>query len=788
MSMLGRYAAGMAAMLVVCPAAAMAQPALDAALHARRTSAPPRIDGRLDDEAWSHAVPLRSFVQNFPEENTAPTEATEVRVLYDDHALYVAIRCDDREAARIVAPIARRERPDLESDYVALQLDSRGDRRTAFGFAVTAAGVQFDNTIYDDTEMSLDWDAVWPSATSRDDRGWTAELAIPLDVLRFDDAAIDRWQIYVQRYISRRKELVEWPYLSRDNAAQVSRFGAIEGIDGLRPTRTMYLVPYVGLTSVFEHAETRTELDPSAGIDIKLPLTSGLTLDATVFPDFGQIESDQLVLNLTTFETYVREKRGFFLEGGDLFAPPVRVASDDSPAIQLFNSRRIGHGATIAGAGKLSGRIGDRTAISILDAVTLAGTTPMSESSSPLTSFSVARIRRDGAASHVGATAAVVAPLERRDEFPTSVTGGADFALQDEGRSYAALGQVVASARQGGTTSTVAPDGTVIGDGARGLGAQLQLAKQSGAWIGSLYQEYESPELDLEAAGYLKRQNFLRTQGSVTYRQLAAHGPFVESRVEVLAEATATADASTNVGRRVLVRPEATLGSFWMVGATLGGDLAAFDVRETGDGTPLARPATTNGEVHVTTDNRRRVFTTAYAQGVVGGRFAGERVRSYGGGADTTLRIGERTELLVGVAYARQVDPPRLRLADAATSTYYLAPLDVESASLTMNATVTITPTLTLQSFAQLLIADGAYRGSFAQMPGADGRLAIDALTAAPAPDGAAGDFEATELDAHLVMHWEYRPGSRLFAVVTHELRDRESTTALLLKLSYFWK
>src|SRR5205823_3920665 len=157
--------------------------------------------------------------------------------------------------------------------------------------------------LFNDNELSLDWDAVWESATSRDDHGWSAELAIPLDVLRFDVDSVARWHVYVQRYISRRKESDEWPYLSRDTAAQVSRFAPVDGIDMLRPRRAIYLVPYVAGSTIYARRPTGDAGDPSGtdvsgkvGGDAKLAITPALTLDVTVNPEFSQIEADELVL------------------------------------------------------------------------------------------------------------------------------------------------------------------------------------------------------------------------------------------------------------------------------------------------------------------------------------------------------------------------------------------------------------------------------------------------------------------------------------------------------------
>src|SRR5262249_42248442 len=191
-----------------------------------------------------------------------------------------------------------------------------------------AAGVHFDGTYFNDTDGALAWDAVWSVETTRDEQGWTAEFALPLDILRFDAASMARWRVYLQRYVSRRKELDEWPYMSRDQSALVSRFSPITGVQGLRPQRALYLIPYAAASVTYARRPpgdltdlVGTDSRYKGGFDAKLALTPALSLDATANPDFAQIDADQLILNLTTFETFFAEKRQFFLEGGDLFTP-----------------------------------------------------------------------------------------------------------------------------------------------------------------------------------------------------------------------------------------------------------------------------------------------------------------------------------------------------------------------------------------------------------------------------------------------------------------------------------
>src|SRR5262249_17055086 len=249
------------------------------------------------------------------------------------------------------------------------------------------------------------------------------------------------------------------------------------------------------------------------------------------------------------------------------------------------------------------------------------------EALAPANNFGVLRVRQDilsGGA--VGATIVGVTPLDHTDTFHAAYAGGFDLALQTRDHTYTALAQVVGSLRLGGDeVQTVRhPDGTVSHNQSRGVGAQLQLAKEGGThWVGRLYQEYESPELDLNDAGYLKRQNFFRTQGTLTYRELQPHGPFLQSKIDVIGEATENADLSTNVGRRIILNPESTTRGFWTIGAFLQGELRSFDIRETGDGARLERPPWFYANLYLNSDTRRSVFTSLSASGRLGDVHAG---------------------------------------------------------------------------------------------------------------------------------------------------------------------
>ncbi|HEX7239504.1 MAG TPA: DUF5916 domain-containing protein, partial [Longimicrobiaceae bacterium] len=335
--------------------------------RATRTDRAPRIDGRLDDEAWAAAVPITEFTQVDPVEGAPASERTEARVLFDDDALYVGVRLYDRHP--VSARLGRRDMPIGDSDWVGLMIDSYHDHRTAFGFDLNPAGVRRDEIKIIDVDDNS-WDPVWEGATSVDSAGWSAEYRIPFSQLRFSPRDEQTWGIQVERIIRRNQEYSVSAFTPKKERGGVPRYGHLEGLRGVRPGRRLEVLPYtVARAEYVDPAgnpfRTDSEYGTSAGVDLKYRVTSNLTLDATVNPDFGQVELDPADVNLSAYETFFQEKRPFFVEGADAFA-----FGTGSGASNLFYSRRIGRtpqlfapgaaeelsATTILGAAKLSGK------------------------------------------------------------------------------------------------------------------------------------------------------------------------------------------------------------------------------------------------------------------------------------------------------------------------------------------------------------------------------------------------------------------------------------------------
>lgn len=308
-------------------------------LRAHRTAQPPVMDGRLDEAVWTEAAVLRDFTQQWPELSAPSQKRTEVRVLYDDHFLYVGGRLfHPKGKVDVVRQVHRRDQSS-PSDWFACFIDSAHDHRAAFSFMVNAANVQRDGIHFEDQGDDLSWDGVWESAVHVDEEGWSAELKIPLSLLRFHNGGgPQRWGInFARRDEGKARETSYWYMPARGVNAWVSGFHHLEGLEGLKPQPRREWLPYLSLQRKFETTQPYDDRrwTTRAGLDAHLGLSTHSQLDLSLRPDFGQVEVDQAVLNLSTVETYFPEKRPFFIEGMELF---------QLPGTKLFYSRRIGPG------------------------------------------------------------------------------------------------------------------------------------------------------------------------------------------------------------------------------------------------------------------------------------------------------------------------------------------------------------------------------------------------------------------------------------------------------------
>jgi hypothetical protein len=810
----------------------------DKKIAAVRITTPPKIDGKLDDAVWQQVPVDDRFSQIQPLEHHAPTEKTDLQVAYDDDSIYFAFRCWDDQPSKIVSRLTRRDR-DVEADWVGVLIDSRHDRSSGFAFRVNVANVQLDALWYGDTNQSSDWDAVWESATSRDDKGWTAELRIPLSALRFSSANTQEWGFDAARYISRNKEMDFWSFIPTTAAGFVSVMGTMTGLEGLHPRRTFELRPYAAarVTSTTTSGGALLGLDPGggaatptieAGLDLKLGVTSDLTLDATVNPDFGQVEADQVILNLSRFEAYFPEKRPFFLEGTDLF---------DTPAFNMFYTRRIGQlpvevaaGDGIVGpmgkpllvddtdssvriwsAAKLAGKVADKLQIGAVEAVTGAqsvtaeGTdgSHQSVTLSPLRNFSVARARYDfGGASYVGAMATAVDRLGGHvysaEHDHDAYTQGLDGMWVIDPEHWRVRGQVALSEKLGGTgwqtrdgtpcdpavRSDCIPltrqDGTMEKPGALGWAFCGQFNGNYRHW--NAHGEYRamSPDLDLNDLGYAPNFNMHQLNTFGGYQQPVPHGIFRSwgwwgGQGERFSMQGVLVDAWAATGVDLSFMNYLNMGLEFDTPTTP----RIWDIYETYDGSPYEKQEMFNWQGYFNTDSRKAVILSGFAH--YGWNQLGEH--DVAANANVAFQLIPQLELSLSPSVE---DSKLLRFYQCTDPTgqsctvltdlrrYMFANQDATFVSLTGRATWTFSPRMSLQAYAQLFADRGSFSG-YRTIDTMGGRPVIhrgDMMTSTFNGDNDGDgvkddDFQDLSLNVNIVLRWEFRPGSELLGVFT---------------------
>ncbi len=543
----------------------------------------PRIDGVLDDPAWAQARWFSDFRQKEPVQGADPSEGTEVAFLYDGQALYVGARLSMRDPSQIRALVTRRDQ-EVNADRLIVSLDTYRDRRTAYSFALTAAGVRLDWYHPQDNEdnRDLSFDPVWVGRARVDADGWTAEMRIPFSQLRFAGRGEQIWGVNVVRILPSKNEEDFWVYVPRDETGWSSRFGTLEGIRDIAPSTRLELMPYLASAAVVtsdtlvdprDPFHDVTEGEARVGVDVKMGLGPNLTMDVTVNPDFGQVEADPAEVNLTQFETFFRERRPFFIEGSQLL---------EGQGPGYYYSRRIGAPprgpadgdfvdrpptSTILGAAKLTGRLPSGLSVGVVAAVTereYARTFTAVNGSfrdlevAPLTGFGVVRLMQEfgSSASTVGLSLTGV----RRDVAGgdplgellarQAYAGGMDWRLRLSGGAFEVRGWVGFSYVEGDSNAIARvqrsparyfqrPDQDYVTfDPARtslaGYVAGLSVFKLSGRhWLWGARTTLDSPGFEINDAGQLNTADELTAFAFLIYRNTEPGPVFRRYAIEV---------------------------------------------------------------------------------------------------------------------------------------------------------------------------------------------------------------------------------------------------------------
>jgi hypothetical protein len=805
-----RFALGLHSLLAVLAASAHAQggtssstqPSLPVSQAVRATGRV-HLDGKLDERAWVEAPVTDIFTQIDPLEGQPASQKTEVRVVYDDDALYVGARLHD--SGRITARLGRRDMPLGDSDWFGVMIDSYHDHRTAFGFDVNPAGVRRDEVKTIDQDDNS-WDPVWEVVTSLDTAGWVAEYRIPFSQLRFESLADQVWGIQFERVIGRNREYDVSTFIPKRERGGVPRYGHLSGLRDVQPGKRLEFLPYtVSRAEYIDRGlnpyKTREEYNATAGLDLVVRASSNLTMNATFNPDFGQVEVDPAVVNLGVYETFFEEKRPFFVEGSEIFA----FGAEGTSGGQLFYTRRVGRepslapptqradmpdATTILGAAKLSGKAAGWS-LGVLEAVTDRESARFRDANDadrkavvePLSNYFVGRARRelrDGRTFVGGIVSAVNRRLEtdvlastlRKSAF----AGGVDFRHELGDRTWVIHGDAEAS-RIAGTTSAMVlvqqqpnhylqrPDADHLevdssATSLAGYSVNLTLAKQQGEhWRGSVAGALTSPRYEVNDMGFSYRTDRQDAQVELQY---------VENRPGTVLRHWNT-DLSVRSEHNYAFDPIltiATLGvgtqtvGYWSIFANAQRFFTAYDDRLTRGGPMAIRPGQTSASLMMESDTRKPITA---GLGVVVGRGDYDQW-NWNVGVEVGVKASSRWNLTLTPSVTRQ------RVAAQYVSTvadplysptfgrrYVFAPLDQTEVGLETRFNLTFTPRLSLETYVQPLISSADY-GSAKQL--------VTPKTFDFVPYGGAVpdlDFNLRSLRGNAVLRWEWRQGSTLY-------------------------
>jgi hypothetical protein len=734
-------------------------------IRALQTSEHIKVDGKLDDAAWGKAEPVDRFTQRDPEEGKAASERTEVRILIGDDALYVGVRLEDDEPKKIHRRLSRRD--DLSGDYFALLLDSYHDHLTTYRFRVNPAGSYDDSYIDSRGNSDFSWDPVWNVHTTMDANGWTAEMEIPLSQLRFNPSADGEWGIQMRRWIDRKQEQDEFSFVPKKEQDDASRYGNLTGLGPLAMSRHLEILPYSLAKADYHHVavgdpfQDGSDRAGSVGADLKYGLTSNLTLDATVNPDFGQVEVDPAVVNLTAVETFFPERRPFFIEGADLFRFGQSRSQNNFNNTIPFHARRIGRApqlalggadfsfvdspsaTTIDAALKLTGKTTGGWSVGGLDAVTSREWADYMDTLGvhrrspvePLTNYMVARLRHeyDQGNTSVGILGTSVI-REQSDPALTSMlrsrayVTGMDFNRFWGGRNWSLDGFILGSHVRG-TREAIdltqrssvryyqRPDAKHLHyDPTRtsltGAAEQVSLNKLSGKhWQGSMTYQDWSPGFEIDDVGYL---NMVDSRGFST---LALYKQNTPGKVFHNWDAFAFTNHSANHGWDLTYQGyegdmEGTFRNYWYGDVRLSFYPGAFDDRLTRGG-PLSRQPP-GGRVRLTANSDMRKGFQYGCQGNWDWNDAGGHSSQFTPylhlqpmdamlvSLDPTIRISRDM-----AQYVTTVPDPTA--TGTYESRYVFATLKQTSVSLDTRLNWTFSPKLSFQLYLQPFVVSGLY-------------------------------------------------------------------------------
>lgn len=789
---------------------------------ASRIDKHPKIDGKLNDVCWETGSWAGGFIQQVPNQGKRPSQDTEIKILYDNNNIYVGFRCYDKEPGGIRPILSRRD--NSVGDIVGIAFDSYHDKQTAYEFNVAASGQKVDMVHLGANNLDYNWDAIWDGKAQVSDSMWTAEMQIPFSQIHFSPGKEQVWGMHVWRWIDRLQEESQWKLIPIDAPAMVYLFGDLKGINGIKPKTNKEFLPFVS-TRYSPNTDLKNKMTYGIGLNGKVGLNSGFILDYTFNPDFGQVEADPAVLNLTSYEVFNEEQRPFFLEGNTIL--DFTVGKD-----KLYNSRRIGHAPSyvpdlandevmsvsdntpILSAIKLTGKTKDGLSVGVVqsltakqDATIYSGDSKSKIAVEPFSSYTVGRVKQDFNKGNtvlggmITSTYRNIADDQLLFLPKLSWAGGIDFQHNWKKRKYFIDFKGLFSDIQGDKSAISRlqlspvhyyqrvdadhldynPDKTSLS----GWGGMLQGGKRSGKLrvLGSL--NWRDAGIDLNDLGYSYQSDLIEQMVNLTYKVNIPKG-IVRSYYVEFEQEHDMSYGFENTLDRLKLHGYLQLKSLWNAHLNLKKYYNIFDTRELRGGPNLFKDGYNDVELFVQSNQVKDLFVGF-----------GPRYKFYSDDISKSSlytlflrwQVNDRFSITSRTTIEQLIDNNKYVTkvkGNSGLTQYLVGTIDRNTISSTLRFEYFISPEISLQYYGNPYASVGKYE-NFREvadasnrsldkrynklipisMPGADNKYVLQS------PGGSKytitnPDFNFQQLNSNLVARWEFRPGSTLYLVWTN--------------------